>query len=251
MDDTKHSAEFLELVYAEYTNPELTKAEIDFIVSKIEPRSRVLDIGCGTGRHAIALAMQGFDVVGLDNTQAMLDELRKKLDREGVKVDLRYADILGSNAFDREFDAAICFWNSFDQIGSDTEKGRLFFRNVCQSLKEGGKLILEISNPHSFDPNAYVHQSTVERGGHTIEMTYRLRDYDPARKTSIGNERIVVKRGGETLRQTNSDFLLRWWEREEVTDIARACGFGSVDVYGNDYAAFEETSETLLFVIAK
>ena len=251
MDDSERSAEFLDLVYAEYTNPEHTKAEIDFIVSKIQPRSRVLDIGCGTGRHAIPLARQGFEVVGLDNTRAMLHELHEKLDHEGVKVDLRYADILACEVFDRDFDAAICFWNSFDQIASDVEKGRRFFENVGRSLRDGGKLILEISNPSSFDPSAFVHRSTAEREGHTIETTYRLGSYDPARKTSVGNERIVVKKGGQTLRRTSSDFLLRWWGREEVANLARACGFARVEVYGDDYAPFEETSETLLFVVTR
>jgi len=251
MEQAKNSAEFLDIVYGEYTNREITNAEVDFIASKIRKRSRILDIGCGTGRHAIPLAKRGFEVVGLDSTKAMLEELKRKLDCDGMKLDLLYEDILTCNALGEEFDAAICFWNSFDQIAADDAKGRTFFQTVYRSLKDGGKLILEISNPKSFDPSTFSYQSTVERNGLTYETTYSLKNYDRVKKTTMGNERIVVKKEGVTVKQVSSDFLLKWWEMEEVADLSRRSGFKHLDIYGDDYAAFKETSDTLLFVMTK
>ncbi|MGH3995293.1 MAG: class I SAM-dependent methyltransferase, partial [Pseudonocardiaceae bacterium] len=53
---------------AEYT-AERTAAEVSYLASVLRaeaPGRRVLDVGCGTGRHAVALAQRGFDVVGVD-----------------------------------------------------------------------------------------------------------------------------------------------------------------------------------------
>ncbi|HXV35741.1 MAG TPA: class I SAM-dependent methyltransferase [Myxococcota bacterium] len=251
MDQTRNSAEFLDIVYADYTNDEITNVQIDFISSKIRERSRILDIGCGTGRHAIPLARRGFDVVGLDSTKAMLDELATKADRARVKVDLRYEDILSYSAIDGEFGAAICFWNSFDQIAVDAQRGRIFFQTVYRSLARGGTLILEISNPSSFDPNTFSHRSTVERNGQTYETIYTLKNYDDVEKTTVGNELIVVRKQGEIVRRVSSDFVLRWWEKDEVADLARACGFERIEIYGDDYDPFDDASETMLFVMTK
>ncbi len=251
MEQAKDSAEFLDIVYGEFTNPAITDAEVGFIVSKLEKRSRILDIGCGTGRHAIPLAKRGFEVVGLDSTKAMLEELARKLDLEGMKIDLLYEDILTYTGLDADFDAAICFWNSFDQIATDQASGRIFFENVYRSLKDGGKLILEISNPKSFDPGTFAYHSTVERDGHRYETTYRLKDYDRVRKTSLGNERIVVKNGNAIVRQVSSDFVLKWWEMEEIVDLSRLGGFKNIEILGDDFAQFDGTGDTLLFVMTK
>src|SRR5512134_3974482 len=71
-----------------------TTGEVDFIESEIDHdrTTRILDIGCGTGRHAIELARRGYTVVGVDLSESMLNKARAKAQANGVTVDFRQAD---------------------------------------------------------------------------------------------------------------------------------------------------------------
>jgi malonyl-CoA O-methyltransferase len=69
---------------------------------------RVLDVGCGTGRHALPLAAQGAEVVGLDPTAEMIDRAREKAQARGISLDLRRAGIDALPADLGQFDLVLC-----------------------------------------------------------------------------------------------------------------------------------------------
>lgn len=72
------------------------------------PRGRVLDLGCGTGTHAIALAVRGFDVVAVDFAPGMLLRAAEKRHR-GTHLDFRQHDLTRPLPFDAGcFDAVLC-----------------------------------------------------------------------------------------------------------------------------------------------
>lgn len=85
-----------------------TVAEVDFIETEIQSdRSKtILDIGCGTGRHAIELAKRGYSVVGIDLSESQLQKAREKAQREGVQVNFLQADARHFN-FEISFDLVI------------------------------------------------------------------------------------------------------------------------------------------------
>ena len=62
-----------------------TIGECDFIEHEIEfdKNARILDIGCGTGRHSIELAKRGYMVTGIDFSEAQLDMARQKAEEIG------------------------------------------------------------------------------------------------------------------------------------------------------------------------
>src|SRR5438270_14026028 len=86
-----------------------TRAEVDFILAEfaLPPGSRNLDMGWGTGRHAVELARRGYRVTGVDIAAGMLDEARKAA--RHARVDIRWiaADATRFTT-DERFDAAIC-----------------------------------------------------------------------------------------------------------------------------------------------
>jgi 2-polyprenyl-3-methyl-5-hydroxy-6-metoxy-1,4-benzoquinol methylase len=69
---------------------------------------RALDVGCGEGTHAVYLAQQGFDVVGLDFVPAALAAARTRAEQAGVEIELREGDVVeyeAPSAFDVVLDS--------------------------------------------------------------------------------------------------------------------------------------------------
>ncbi|HSW68149.1 MAG TPA: methyltransferase domain-containing protein, partial [Bacteroidales bacterium] len=66
-----------------------TIGECDFIEKelKFNKLAKIIDIGCGTGRHSIELAKRGYTVTGIDLSQSLLNKAKEKALINGVKVD--------------------------------------------------------------------------------------------------------------------------------------------------------------------
>ena len=71
-----------------------TRAEVEFLVEELRltAGARVLDVGCGTGRHAVPLARRGFRMVGIDLSRGMLREAQAVAQQASVAVDWVQAD---------------------------------------------------------------------------------------------------------------------------------------------------------------
>ncbi|MGZ3880751.1 MAG: SAM-dependent methyltransferase [Flavisolibacter sp.] len=121
--------------------PGLTEAEVDFIqdVAGLKEGSKVLDIMCGYGRHALELARRGVRVTAIDNLADYIDEIRDKAAHENLPVDAVTDDILYAN-LNGVYDAIICMGNSFAFFDrTDAEK---IIRNVSSHLKPGGIFLI-------------------------------------------------------------------------------------------------------------
>ena len=102
-------ADHLGEAYLRYSFTKGTANEVAFLVDALgaTPGSRLLDVGCGPGRHALALAELGHEVVGIDVSERFLGLARRRADEAGLgsrtsfrRVDARHL------AFDDEFDGA-------------------------------------------------------------------------------------------------------------------------------------------------
>ncbi|USS41662.1 methyltransferase domain-containing protein [Thermococcus aggregans] len=124
-----------------------TKEEVEFLLNefKLPKGAKILDVGCGVGRHSIELAKRGYRVTGVDISRKMLEKAEERAQKEGVEVEFIKADAT-KFARDEEFDAAICLCEgAFSLLGlSDDpiEHDLAILRNVYRSLKPGGKFIL-------------------------------------------------------------------------------------------------------------
>lgn len=102
------AAEHLGAAYLRYSFTKGTSQEVDFLVGELElePGMRVLDVGCGPGRHALELAARGMQVTGVDVSRRFVDLAEASASERGLSVDFRRCDARRL-AFDAEFDAAI------------------------------------------------------------------------------------------------------------------------------------------------
>jgi SAM-dependent methyltransferase len=124
--------------------PEATAAEVDFIESRLglAPRSRIVDVPCGSGRHTLALATRGHEVVGVDISVEAIGHAQRAAADAGLDVQLVVAemrDITGRGSFD----AAVCMGNSFGYL--DEDGLREFVTALAAVVRPGGGLVVDFS----------------------------------------------------------------------------------------------------------
>ena len=133
-------------VYQPLEAPEKVRREVDFIVKALNlpAGAKVLDLCCGQGRHSLELARRGFQVVGVDLSEALLYAARKRAESEGLTVTFLQCDMREID-FKDEFDAVINMFTSFGYLESEAEDEKVLGK-VAQALKSGGKFLLDVVN---------------------------------------------------------------------------------------------------------
>jgi SAM-dependent methyltransferase len=119
--------------------------EVNFIEDRlgIERGGSLLDLGCGTGRHAIELAKRGYEVVGFDLSLAMLARAGEEAQDRYVKMNFVQGD-MREMAFEEQFDGVYCWGTSFGYF--EEEKNILVIERMRRALRTGGLLLLDVIN---------------------------------------------------------------------------------------------------------
>ena len=130
---------------AEKVTDEQIAREIDFIEDSlgIERGGALLDLACGTGRHAIELARRGYEVVGFDLSLAMLARAGDEAQDREAKLNFVQGD-MREMTFDEQFDGVYCWNTSFGFFEED--KNALVIDRVHSALRAGGLLLLDVIN---------------------------------------------------------------------------------------------------------
>ena len=123
----------------------LAHQEIEFFLQSagLRPGSRVLDVGCGDGAHALALAQRGYGVTGVDLSASQLARAEHARDMIGANVaflkgDMRDLPVAGP------YEGIVCLGTSFGYY--DDEENRAVLRALGALLAPGGRLMLQVFN---------------------------------------------------------------------------------------------------------
>ena len=129
----------------EKTTDEQIFREVGFIEDAlgIERGGALLDLACGTGRHAIELARRGYEVVGFDLSLAMLARAGEEAQDRGTKLNFVQGD-MREMAFDEQFDGVYSWNTSFGYFEED--KNAQVVDRVHRALKSGGLFLLDVVN---------------------------------------------------------------------------------------------------------
>jgi cyclopropane fatty-acyl-phospholipid synthase-like methyltransferase len=145
-----HAPHYLENVFTKNT-----LEEVAFLIRALHLSGgeRILDMGCGTGRHVVELARRGYRVTGVDLSSGMLVEAQKAARAAAVEVEWIQADATAFAAPER-FDAAICLCEgAFGLLGPDDDPlghDLAILENIHASLMPGGRFLLTALNGYRF-----------------------------------------------------------------------------------------------------
>jgi 2-polyprenyl-3-methyl-5-hydroxy-6-metoxy-1,4-benzoquinol methylase len=160
-------ARFLGPAYLRNAFTKGTEQEVEFLVGALglEAGQRVLDVGCGPGRHALALARRGIEVVGVDLSADFVELARNVAAAEQLPATFDVLDVRDL-AFDAEFDAAVCLCQGgFGLLGGRDDPGVI--ERIVRAVRPGGGVAVSAFSSYfalrhqeegeSFDPATGVH----------------------------------------------------------------------------------------------
>ncbi len=208
-----------------------TLGECDFIEAEIggDRSLPVLDIGCGTGRHAIELAKRGYRVTGVDLSPSQIARAREKAKAAAVQVDFRVGDARDLR-FSGEFGLALIICEgAFSLMETDKMNYRIL-EGAAGALRPGGKLILTALSalfPLRHSLQDFLNENLEEGTISALEfdlMTFRVRSTLTLRDDA-GREKAL-----DCDERHFAPSEIRWW--------LEALGFRDVAILGAKQGAF-------------
>ncbi|HUF01328.1 MAG TPA: class I SAM-dependent methyltransferase [Gaiellaceae bacterium] len=181
---------------------EQTEREVGFLLAVLPPPpASVLDVPCGFGRHARALARRGYLATGVERNEAVAAEAH----RAGLEVHV--LDLRALQELPGSFDAVICMWASFGWFDDETNADVLV--QIAEKTRPGGVVVLDVYDPVWFRAHQGPHE--IDRGGRRV----------------LEHKRVVGNRLSTTLDYedgTRDAFEWRLYEPDELRALGAARG---------------------------
>lgn len=208
--------------YEDTLRAERTEHQVDILVSHLgmTPGMRVLDLGCGHGRHAFELARRGFDVVGLDRTEGFVELARREAEMARLPIDYRVADLRTLDE-DASFDRVLCLFDVFG-LHRDDENHDVLGR-IARALRPGGKLCLDVRN-RDWMVRALLPVTILQKGA---DLMIDRHVFDPVSGRLV-DYRILVRDG----RTREARFSVRLYHFTELRALLASVGLHVTEAFG-------------------
>jgi len=205
--------------------------EVGYIMNSASPssKSKILDVGCGTGHHVSLLGSKGLDIIGIDISESMIKKAKENFPDYKFNV----GDALDGNTFDPDlFTHILCMYFTIYYLKDKTK----FFNNCFKWLMPGGYLIVHLVDRDNFDPilppgNPLLYVSPQRYAKERITSTkVKFTDFSYSSDFKLDDKNdkaLFVEKF-----KNDSDGKVRKNEHEmympdltQIVDEAQACGF--------------------------
>lgn len=201
-----------------------TPEQIGKVLTLTNPGGKAaLDLCCGPGRCAVALAQLGFRVTGVDRTKYLLDKARVKAKAARVEVEWLQMD-MRDFARSEAFDLALSMFTSFGYF-DDKQEDVQVLSNILTSLRPGGVCLIDLMGKESLAKILQPTTSDVLTDGTKLIQRHEIFDD----WTRIRNEWILIRKG----KAKSFKFHHTIYSGQELRDRMEQVGFADVKLYGN------------------
>jgi SAM-dependent methyltransferase len=210
----------------------------------------ILELGCGTGRVACALAEGGHAVTAVDASLAML-EVARATPSEGTPVEWLEAD-LRSLSLDRRFSFVIAPLGTLQHLESIDDLVAAMER-IAAHLEADGLAVLDVEAPGAEDfepgPRPLVeHWTRAWEGGHVTKLVSSLAF--PSAGVREVTLHFDVQAPEDGLRRYTEQFVLRTLTATELELAARLAGLDVTGVFGDyDFASYDDAASRLIMTL--
>jgi len=204
-----------------------TAGECDFIEDELnhDQSLKILDVGCGTGRHTIELTRRGYSVTGIDFSESQLARAAEKAKSLDLKIDFQKQDARNLT-FNHEFDAAIMICEGGFPLMETDEMNYEILKSVTRSIKAEGKFIFTTLNglfPLYHSVEEFLSQTPEEDNA-----TYRSNTFDLMTFRDHNITEVEDDFGNKKVLECNE----RYYVPSEITWLLKTLGYQKIDIYG-------------------
>lgn len=228
-----------------------TLGESDFIEKEVHfnKELKIIDVGCGTGRHSIELCKRGYDVTGIDLSESMLSKAKENANKQGLNIEFLRFDAR-KLPFDRQFDVAIMLCEGGFPLMETDEMNFEILTNVSRALKEKSKFIFTTLNglfPLFHSINDFHSESKNEGNATYDSKNFDLMTFRDHNVTSFQDDEGIEKQ---------IECNERYYVPSEITWLLKSLGFTKIDIFGAKLGAFSRddilsTQDFEMLVIAE
>ncbi|MCB2406376.1 class I SAM-dependent methyltransferase [Hymenobacter lucidus] len=230
---------YYHLLYRDRNHSE-AQAFIDELLVHLHPKpaTRLLDLGCGKGRHAIYLSEKGYDVTGVDLSPESIDYARQYATEQLRFYVHDMRDPLPYGPFDFIFN----LFTSFGYFANETENV-VALRSAAAALRPGGKMVIDFMNTE------LTVRELVAREEKTVDgITFQLRRH-------LDNDFIVkeISFADREGQPQHFEERVRALSQERFEEYFQMAGLRLAEVLGDYHLApyTEKTSPRMIFILKK
>ncbi|MFA5039293.1 MAG: class I SAM-dependent methyltransferase [Candidatus Omnitrophota bacterium] len=210
-----------------------TVGECDFIEQEAgrDKSIKIIDIGCGTGRHAIELTKRGYEVTGVDLSESQLARAREKAGEAGMAIDFQKQDARAL-PFSGEFDLAIMLCEGGFSLMETDEMNFEILKEATKALKSKGKLIFTTLNglfPLFHSVNEFYKSAQKEGQSQCTDCSFDL-------MTFRDHNTVVFEDDSGNKRELKCNE--RYYVPSEITWLLKTLGYKKIDIFGTKLGAF-------------
>lgn len=204
-----------------------TVSEVDRLLTMLRPRGdeRVLDLGCGTGRHSLELTRRGFEVVGVELLEANVEVAKKDAEAQGLSTQFVQAD-LRELELREEFDIVVSLNDGgIGYFESDAENLRTF-EVVASALCDGGRHLAQ--TPNVLHAERHLPTKTWIEGTGAVELIdHRWNE----RTRRIEGSAASIRYGEVFERLEQIPYRTRLYSLEELQEIYASVGMALTNTF--------------------
>lgn len=242
MGSYERFAEFYDLIYKEIVNYEREADDLEGIFAKFGKHrtKQVLDVACGTGSHSLILAKRSYEVTGIDRSEMMIKEAKKKASKENINVEFLVQDTRNIK-LDKKFDCSICMFGGVGYVLTRHDLA-CTFSSLKQHLRDGGLLIFEFWSVGGVKPTPLRSWIRVQKKGLTV---YRLSEsnFDPQTNVLTIDFHFIALWANKPMETFSEIHKIRCYTLAEMKQHLEDCGFAVASAFAYDVQGTQKFEE--------